>query len=114
MERTNNYDFDVLNRYVTKGISEQLPNSLVIKIWGILDEFLKSDFKKDYLQVFKVKIDRNNFEIHHFQEEPAYTKKHLLEIQNHEEVSNLTRAKEIKIYIIDDVTHSTMLLAEEY
>jgi site-specific DNA-adenine methylase len=114
MERTDKYEFNALNRYVTKGIAEQLPNSLVIKLWSILDDFLKSDINKDYLQVFKVKIDQQHIEINHFQEEPSYTKKHLLKIEGSKEASTKPIEREIKIYIIDDVTHSTMLLAEEY
>jgi hypothetical protein len=114
MERTNEYTFDILKRYVTKGISEKLSNTLVFKLWGILDDFISSDIKKDYLQVFKINANGNQIEIRHFQEEPVYTKSHLIELENSEIPVTLRNEGVVKIYIIDDISHSTMLLAEEY
>ena len=74
-------------------------------------EALKTKIEKlDYLQVFELKTKydadgKKKQNIRHFQEEPPYESVIVLEC---EEPLNQ------KIYVIDDETHSTMLLAEEY
>jgi hypothetical protein len=114
MEQNPNYTFDIFKRHITKGISEQLPRRFVMKLWDILDNFIATDTPKDYLQVFDVAIGKNTISIKHFQEEPPYSKNHTLGPEFISEFQDPNRDNAFKVYIIDDITHSTMLLAEEY
>ena len=61
--------------------------------------------EKDYLQVFCLSADGENQRIIHEQEQPEYRKEYLFPSEN---------PVTAKVYVIDDKTHSTMLLAEEY
>ena len=45
------------SRYLTKGINEEVPLNLQILLWSMIDSTL---IKKDYLQVFKIKIINKN------------------------------------------------------
>ena len=67
--------------------------------------------KKDYLQIFelsKTVADGKVFQkIIHRQEQPEYEKS-VTVLVNEEDIV------EKKVYVIDDVSHCTMLLAEEY
>ena len=97
------------NRYMTKGISSEIPFYLQNMMW-IMIESMEIE-KKDYLQIFelsKTVADGKVFQkIIHRQEQPEYEKS----------VTVLANEKDIvekKVYVIDDVSHCTMLLAEEY
>ena len=61
--------------------------------------------RKDYLQVFKLVANGSNQQVTHTQEEPPY-----------ERIFTFPSDYPItaKIFVIDDETHTTMLLAEEY
>lgn len=89
-------------RYCTKGISENVPIELQMILWSQIDLL---EIEKDYLQVFKLTVEDGKQVIEHHQEFPEYRK-----------VSRFSSENPIttKIFVIDDETHSTMLLAEEY
>lgn len=94
-------------RYTTKGVTERIPIELQIFMWSAIDTMqVKS---KDYLQVFKLyaeNVDGQSVQIvEHTQEQPNYKKKFKLNV-----VDPICE----KVYVIDDESHSTMLLAEEY
>lgn len=89
-------------RYSTGGISETVTILTQIILWNCIDS-MKTE--KDYLQVFKLTADNHTQRITHSQEEPAY--EHSFDFQTVEPIT-------AKIFVIDDETHSTMLLAEEY
>lgn len=94
-------------RYMTKGINEVVPFALQIWIWDTIDKLEIQQV--DYLQVFEVKVkdrEKNIVEVTHRQEEPNYCKRYELVIEG--------IGEDIKIFVIDDRTHSTMLLSEEY
>ena len=97
------------NRYMTKGISSEIPFYLQNLMWLMIDN-MEID-EKDYLQVFelsKVVVNEKVFQkITHRQEQPEY-KKSLTILVNEKDV--VTK----KVFVIDDVSHCTMLLAEEY
>jgi hypothetical protein len=93
-------------RYITKGISSEIPLHLQLIMWDLIDEMEVSE--KDYLQVFKLSQENNKQKIVHIQEIPEYEKTHLFS-----KVPD-TKLVTTKIFIIDDETHSTMLLASEY
>lgn len=93
-------------KYITRGIQSTLPIEIQLLLWNMIDSMKVT--KKDYLQVFKFKIinkDENLIEIQHSQEKPKY-------INSTNIVMNINES--LTIFCIDDITHSTMLLAEEY
>ena len=55
--------------------------------------------------MFKLDVANGKQHIHHFSEQPEYSKEHTIELAN---------PVNQKVYVIDDTDHSTMLLAEEY
>lgn len=97
------------NRYMTKGISSEIPFYLQNLMW-IMIETMETD-KKDYLQIFelsKVVVNGKVFQkIIHRQEQPEYEKSLTILANEDDTVTK-------KVYVIDDETHCTMLLAEEY
>ena len=90
-------------RYVTSGINSELPQLTQIILWGLIDTM--EVVRKDYLQVFCLSADGENQRIIHEQEQPEYRKEYLFPSDN---------PVTAKVFVIDDESHSTMLLAEEY
>ncbi len=93
------------DRYVTAGVCNTLPPWLVLLIWQLIDSL---NSPADYLQVFSVSYSEEptpHITIVHSQEQPEYTA--VYEVNTTEKIN-------AKIFVIDDTTHSTMLLAEEY
>lgn len=96
-------------RYITAGIRDNLPPMGVVILWCLIDEMEKEE--KDYLQVFDIGKSKENdsiIRIIHSQEVPEYEKVHELDKQIFG--GDFTG----KIFVIDDETHQTMLLASEY
>ncbi len=97
-------------RYMTKGINEEVPLHIQILIWEAIDDLINSDTKADYLQVFSVETflkDNVTFlKIKHTQEQPSYSKEYVMEHFNQD--------IKLKVFVIDDTTHVTMLLSNEY
>ena len=89
-------------RYSTRGITETVPILTQIILWNCIDS-MKIE-RKDYLQVFKLTAENHTQHVTHSQEEPAYERS--FDFRNNEPIT-------AKIFVIDDETHSTMLLAEE-
>lgn len=113
-------------RYITKGINDTVPFALQLLMWNLIDTMNISH--KDYLQVFELSEDDGKQKIVHNStakmcgrclqrllpkakvlnvEQPAYEKTYSLNSAN-------TSFLYAKIFVIDDHTHSTMLLASEY
>ena len=90
-------------RYVTRGITNTVPLVTQIILWNCIDS-MKAE-RKDYLQVFKLTAENHTQHVTHSQEEPAYER--TFTFPTDEPIT-------AKIFVIDDETHSTMLLAEEY
>jgi len=90
------------NRYITKGVQENISLELQIFMWDCIDNLSEP---KDYLQVFNLSVVGSLQRIIHSTEEPEYKKEYLIPSYN-----PITE----KVYVIDDGDHSTMLLAEEY
>lgn len=95
------------NRYVSRQVNEAVPMQLQILLWSMIDS-LKEKKKLDYLQIFRLKVRKDKVLIEHEQEVPPYKEKYEVEkakfpIEHH-----------MKIYVIDSVDYSTMILAEEY
>lgn len=97
MKRFNN------KRFITKGVLENINPLTQILMWQCID---KLTHPQDYLQIFDLTIEDGKQKIKHTQEEPEYHKEYLLNTDASFYVG--------KVFVIDDETHSTMLLAEEY
>jgi hypothetical protein len=95
-------------KYVTPGIKESVPAFLQNILWYMVETMEDIEIK-DYLQVFvldSICVDGKQKQmIIHSQEQPDYRKEYAICTK---------RIISGKIYVIDDKTHSTMLLAEEY
>ena len=96
-----------MNRFTTKGILNALPFGSQKVLWDLYDSMTVPE--KDYFQVFELSKAEEEGKplqkIRHFQEEPFF-----------EEFCSVPTSKAIneKVYIINDFTHETMLLASEY
>lgn len=90
-------------RLITVGAYEQIPEQLQLLLWLMVDELEEPD----YLQVFELQKTMDGILITHSQEVPPY--ENVVKVQCEAEFGFRE-----KVFIIDDETHSTMLLAEEY
>ncbi len=96
------------DKYITCGIEEKVPTVIQLILWNLIDELGKTQ-KLDYLQVFElspVTQDHQTVQqVIHSQEVPPYKETHYL---------TGSEPFSAKIFVIDDKTHCTMLLAQEY
>ena len=90
-------------KYLTKGVQDTIPIWLVRLMWFMVAAMEVS--QQDYLQVFRLQKTERGQRIWHEQEQPPYL--YQMDVP-------CTDAVDAKIFVIDDGTHSTMLLAEEY
>ncbi len=90
-------------KYLTCGAQRTLPAWLVPLLWHLIGHI--PDEQRDYLQVFRLSRTATGQHITHEQEQPPYS---------YEMDVPCDDAVNAKIFVIDDQTHSTMLLAEEY
>ena len=93
-------------RYITRGIIADIPEMLQAIMWHNIDSM---EGEKDYLQVFVLEQSNNRGKpiqkIVHTQERPPYKKEIFIPF---------SKPVNAKIFVIDDQTHCTMLLASEY
>ncbi|MCF7926309.1 MAG: DUF960 domain-containing protein [Candidatus Izimaplasma sp.] len=103
------YTFDKENRYLTKGINQELPLELQVLLWSMVGHLVDSTTPTDYLQVFNFDMKDEVLIIKHSQEQPEYVKEHKVKMkQNYRSIVGR------KVYIIDDIEHCTMLWSNEY
>ena len=88
--------------YITRGAADKVPVWLQRLIWFAVSE----DYEKDYLQVFEAKTVNGETTLIHSQEEPQFKKTYSLKV--------VDEPVDLKIYVVDDGLHITMMLAEEY
>lgn len=97
-------------RYMTCGINEKLAHWYQLEIWDIISDFVESGAEVDYFQIFEfevAEIDGKKVQkIIHKQENPEYEKEHTTILQGN--------GFNGRVWVIDDVDHSTMLFPEEY
>ena len=92
------------NRYVTRGVNEEVDIRLQLMIWSMLDKLKdEGNVELDYLQVFKIRKEGNKVVINQSQEVPEYSCTYEIAIED-----------EIKVYVIDSGEYSTMLFPSEY
>ena len=103
--------FNRENRYMTRGISSELPYELYSLLWVVLDEFItyRKGKNVDYLQVFKVEKSKDYIKIIHSQEVPLYKYEIILRRDG-----IVLEKNYYKIFVIDDDEYCTMMFAEEY
>ena len=90
-------------KFLTRGVENEIPSWLINLMWHMV---LTMEVEgKDYLQVFTLTKTPTIQHIVHEQEQPPY---------RYELVVPCDDAVNAKVFVIDDLTHSTMLLAEEY
>ena len=88
-------------RFITAGVDSNVSPLLQLFMWHCIDAMPPP---KDYLQIFELSAENGKVKIKHIQEEPEYSQEYLIDAS----------VFIGKIFVIDDETHSTMLLAEEY
>ena len=89
-------------RFLTRGVQAEIPIELQLFLWNCIDNLPE---ERDYFQVFALKEIDGKQHIHHFSEQPQYSKEYQISTE---------KPITAKVYVIDDTDHSTMLLAEEY
>ncbi|MDC0803187.1 DUF960 family protein [Clostridium paraputrificum] len=101
--------FSRSNRYVTRGVNEEVDIRLQLIMWNMVDKLNdEGNIELDYLQVFKLRKEGKKVIIEQSQEAPEHKETYAIEIED-VEIDN-----ENKIYVIDSVEYSTMLLLSEY
>ena len=90
-------------KFLTRGVQNEIPLWLIDLIWCMV--FSMKTKHKDYLQVFTLTRTPTGQLIVHQQEQPLY--RYELDVLCDDAI-------DAKVFVIDDLTHSTMLLAEEY
>ena len=90
-------------RFITKGVDSQVDPLLQLFMWHCINTM---PLPKDYLQIFKLTKENGRQKVTHIQEQPEYTQEYLIKTDAPIFIG--------KIFVIDDETHSTLLLAEEY
>lgn len=97
------------NRYVTRGVSDEVDIRLKLAMWTLIDILKdKGKVEIDYLQIFKLKKENRFIKIQHEQEIPKYKSVHMID------VDDIQLDNEVKIYVIDSEEYSTMLYPSEY
>ena len=97
------------NRYVTRGVSDEVDIRLQLAMWTFIDILKdKGKVEIDYLQIFKLKKENRFIKIQHEQEIPKYKSVHMID------VDDIQLDNEVKIYVIDSEEYSTMLYPSEY
>lgn len=100
--------FNQENRFITKGVNENLDIRLQVRIWNLIDG-LKELMEVDYLQIFRIsQTNKSRIEIIHQQEIPEY--KAIYEIDR----QDIVLESDAKIYVVSENDYSVMMFAEEY
>ena len=90
-------------KFLTRSVMAEIPSWLTNLMWQMIAAMRTA--QKDYLQVFTLTKTPTGQHIVHEQEQPPY---------HYELDVPCDDAVNAKVFVIDDLTHSTMLLAEEY
>jgi len=97
------------NRYVTRGVNEEVDIRLQLIMWSMIDKLKdEGNVELDYLQIFRIKKEGNKIVISQSQEVPEYSCTYEIELED------IQIEDEIKVYVIDSGEYSTMLFPSEY
>lgn len=101
--------FNKDNRYVTRGVNDQVDIRLQLIMWSMIDKLKdEGNVELDYLQVFKLRREGNKIVINQSQEVPEYSCTYEIEIED------VQIDDEIKVYVIGSKEYSTILFPSEY
>ena len=71
------------NRYVTRGVNEEVDIRLQLIMWSMIDKLNdEGNVELDYLQVFKLRKCEEGIVIEHSQEVPEYKEKYVIDLEN--------------------------------
>lgn len=97
------------NRYVTRGVNEEVDIRLQLIMWSMIDKLNdEGNGELDYLQVFKIRKEGNKVVINQSQEVPEYSCTYEIELED------IQIDDVIKVYVIDSGEYSTILFPHEY
>ena len=97
------------NRYVTRGVNDEVDIRLQLIMWSMIDKLKdEGNVELDYLQVFKIRKEGKKIVISQSQEVPEYSCTYEIELED------IQIEDEIKVYVIDSGEYSTMLFPSEY
>ena len=97
------------NRYVTRGVNEEVDIRLQLIMWSMIDKLKdEGNVELDYLQVFRIRKEGKKIVISQSQEVPEYSCTYEIELED------ILIDDEIKVYVIDSGEYSTMLFPSEY
>ena len=97
---------------ITRRIEREMDPITEFVLWDEIQEMRKKGIEPDWLQVFKLKTVRTRskdtllLKVTHIQESPAYENKFNFTVFPGEELNGT-------VFVIDDLTHATMMWAEE-
>lgn len=97
------------SRFLTRGVARTIPRELQAFLWSCVDRRVVDDPEHtDWLQVFRLSPASDG--------SPAQKVTHTQEQPDREDVHVIACPQPIsaKVYVVDDSTHVTMLLADEY
>ena len=95
-------------KYVTRGIGHEIPAELQLELWIMIENLkMNGTIKLDYLQVFRLSNFGGKQKIRHSQEEPEYCQECVV-------ACSFTPVDNMKIFVIDNGSYSTMMLDDEY
>ena len=114
------YKFDK-DKYITCGIQAKVPQFIITMLWHYIIKHVERSADAgqdvDYLQVFKLSVNRadNTVTIKHTQEQPEYgTEYKITPLDSEAMPYDWNGVHGITIFVIDDISHATMLLSHEY
>ena len=97
------------NRYVTRGVNEEVDVRLQLIMWSMIDKLKdEGNVELDYLQVFRIRKEGKKIVISQSQEVPEYLCTYEIDLED------IQIDNEIKVYVIDSGEYSTMLFPSEY
>ena len=97
------------NRYVTRGVNDEIDIRLQLIMWSMVDKLKdEGNVELDYLQVFRIRKEGKKIVISQSQEVPEYSCTYEIELED------IQIDDEIKVYVIDSGEYSTMLFPSEY
>ncbi|WP_289137767.1 DUF960 family protein [uncultured Brevibacillus sp.] len=98
-------------RYVTRGVSQQVPLVLQLALWQIIDERKERGDVLDYLQVFELSIEWKDGEplqkVLNRQEEPSLEVAFFVKWVE-------TPLNAVTIWVVDSDSYSTMMFPSEW
>lgn len=93
------------NRYVTRGVNEEVDIRLQLMIWSMLDKLKdEGNVELDYLQVFRIRKEGNKVIINQSQEIPKYSCTYEIELED------IQIDDKIKLYVIDNGVEGSIIL----